>query len=381
MEPPRRRRRQAVTSGDDDIAAALPRAPFPAPARREAAIAEAMRRFDGGEPAAAAAGGRSAAGPAPWRTRFNRPQAGALAGALLVAVIALPLAWTSLPDEARDAGRERPAEARDQGPTAAPARDPVPPPPAADVAFEPAERRLADVPPTAKAGEPVPGSREAAAADIAAGESGEVVVTGSRIRQPDKVSAVPVTTVGGEEITVTGSRIRRPNLESAVPITSVGGEEFFQTGKGARRGDWNACTVDDPKRDLNACRRDVASVARGATGRASAHLSDGLASAWDGDLEKAIAAFDRALVLAPRSSSAHLNRGLARRGLGDLDRALADLDRAIAYAPQAARGYYHRSLLLRQRGDRRRARADEERAVELDPRYAPVVRAGRGPAR
>jgi hypothetical protein len=132
MQPPCRRWRQAVTGGDDDIAAALPRAPFPAPVRREAAIAEAMRRFDGGDPATAAAGGRSAAGPAPWRTRFNRPQAGALAGALLVALIALPLAWTSLPDEARD----RPAEARDRGPAAAPAGDPVSPPPAADAAFD-----------------------------------------------------------------------------------------------------------------------------------------------------------------------------------------------------------------------------------------------------
>ena len=35
----------------------------------------------------------------------------------------------------------------------------------------------------------------------------------------------------GEEVVVTGSRIRRPNLVSTVPVTSVGGEEFFETGQ------------------------------------------------------------------------------------------------------------------------------------------------------
>jgi len=32
-------------------------------------------------------------------------------------------------------------------------------------------------------------------------------------------------------ITVTGSRIRQPNIESAIPITSIGGEEFFRQGQ------------------------------------------------------------------------------------------------------------------------------------------------------
>lgn len=35
----------------------------------------------------------------------------------------------------------------------------------------------------------------------------------------------------GQPILVTGSRIRQPNLESSVPITTVSGEEFFETGQ------------------------------------------------------------------------------------------------------------------------------------------------------
>lgn len=39
------------------------------------------------------------------------------------------------------------------------------------------------------------------------------------------------TATDSGNITVTGSRIRRPNLESTVPITSIGGEQFFQQGQ------------------------------------------------------------------------------------------------------------------------------------------------------
>jgi tetratricopeptide (TPR) repeat protein len=164
-----------------------------------------------------------------------------------------------------------------------------------------------------------------------------------------------------------------------VPVTSIGGEEFFQKGerqesRAARPGDWNACTIEDPGQSLDRCRGSLKTVARGARGKGSAPLAEGLSKAWTGDLDGATAAFDRAIELAPRSSSAWLNRGLAWRRRGDLGRALADLDRAVLYAPNDARAYYHRSLVLRQRGDLRRARADEARAVELDPRYAPLVR-------
>ncbi|HET9638832.1 MAG TPA: tetratricopeptide repeat protein [Allosphingosinicella sp.] len=341
-----------MTGGDDDIAAALPRPPFPAPARREAAIAEALRRFDGGEarPAPARDGRR----PALWA----RPYAGALAGALLVALIGLPLAWTAF-DDYSDRSRERrpavesagPARA-DADPSAASTPAMKAPPAAAEKPRLPAEPERAEPPSPPAGAADRPSAGEAPAEDSGA--------------QQD------------EAVVVTGTRIRHPNLESSVPVTSVGSEEIGlserQASRAARRGDWNACTVEDPGRSPERCRSSVDTVARGARGRASEPLADGLAKAWTGDLDGAMAAFDRAIELSPRSSSAWLNRALAWRRQGDLDRALADLDRAVLYAPNDARAYYHRSLVLRQRGDRRRARADEQRAVELDPRYAPLVR-------
>ena len=340
-----------MNGGEDDVAAALPRPPFPAPARREAAIAEALRRFDGGEARPARAG--EARRPAPW----NRPYAGALAGAFLVALIGLPLVWTSFDNYADKRSGRRPPKVEAAGPARTPAQADSAPvgkaPPAAAEEIEPAlPAKAAPIAPAPAADRAPVAGGEAPVAAAEAEESGEVVVTGSRIRNPNLASSVPVTSIGSEEIS---ARER-------------------QAAKAARRGDWNACTIDDPGQSLERCRSSARTVARGATGPAGAQLTDGLASAWKGDLEGAMAAFDRAIELSPRSSTAWLNRGLAWRRRGDLDRALADLDRAVLYAPNDARAYYHRSLVLRQRGDLRRARADEERAVALDPRYAPLVR-------
>ncbi|KTE22110.1 TonB-dependent receptor [Sphingopyxis sp. H050] len=47
----------------------------------------------------------------------------------------------------------------------------------------------------------------------------------------DTVPADEAVAEEGGTIIVTGSRIRQPNLESTVPITTVSGEEFFETGQ------------------------------------------------------------------------------------------------------------------------------------------------------
>jgi hypothetical protein len=349
--------------GDDDIAAALPRPPFPAPARREAALSEALRRFDGVE-APAGAGERSAGRPAPWWSRPALPYGGALAAALLVAVIGLPFVWTSVDRVVADGERRPGLEPSRPEPVPAKAAEPEPAAataePKAPAAAEQADRRA-----SATAGRTEPDSVPA-------------LETDGPVPAPSEESAADVAAAGGDQVVVTGSRIRRPNLESAVPVTVIGSEEIAladrRASRAQRRGDWNACTIDDPGQNLEPCRGSIEGVAVGARKRAAPQLADGLSRAWKGDLEGATAAFDRAAELAPRSSAAYLNRGLAWRRRGDLDRALADLDQAVRLSPESARAYYHRGLVHRQRGDLRRARADEKRAVELDPSYAPLVR-------
>jgi tetratricopeptide (TPR) repeat protein len=154
---------------------------------------------------------------------------------------------------------------------------------------------------------------------------------------------------GPRDVVVTGAR-RRPNAYAA-------------------RGDWNACTVIDPEESLRGCKSVLGIGAKGPAGEAAARLANGLALAWRGDLDGAIAAFDQAIALKPRFAFAYLNRGLAYQRQGEPARAAADLDLAIKYAPYAARGYYNRSVLRREQGNRRGADADANRAVQLDLDY------------
>jgi tetratricopeptide (TPR) repeat protein len=159
-------------------------------------------------------------------------------------------------------------------------------------------------------------------------------------------------------IVVTGSRVERGDVEARAPIAAVADAAPLD-------GEWNACTLHDPRRNPTVCRSSA--------GRAAAQLDGGLARAWQGDLDGAIRAFDRAIAAEPDLALAYLNRGLAWQARGDLGRALADLNRAVARDRTGARAYYHRSRLHRARGDAARAEADAERAIALDPDYETVL--------
>ncbi|WP_163362517.1 hypothetical protein, partial [Escherichia coli] len=70
--------------------------------------------------------------------------------------------------------------------------------------------------------------------------------------------------------------------------------------KADRRGDWNACTVQDPERSLRGCKRLVDPGAKGEAGIAAARLADGLARAWQDDWRGAIDALDQAIAVQPK---------------------------------------------------------------------------------
>ncbi|MGY4397351.1 hypothetical protein ACVWZA_002545 [Sphingomonas sp. UYAg733] len=394
---------------DDDNAGplpdgALPEPPPPNPARRQTAIDAAMRRFDGVDERPVPRAGPTRSGPTrsggasepPWWTRLGRPQLGALVSVALIALIGVPVAMVSLNDPYGPMSVPRPAAVdapapKSAGSIAGPSTMIAPPPPVAPkpvapptLAEIPAVRTpdplaesnadaVASAPPVAapamKAArdDATPPAAQTSRSELAyrAEGSAKPRLAESRFASPPGgVAPAPppppppadiAAESGANEIVVTGMR-------RAAPARSIG------------RGDWNACTVNDPSRSLTACRKLVDPGAKGPAGRAAARLADGLSQAWQGDLDGAITAFDQAIAIAPRQSFAYLNRGLAYQRSGDLDRAIADLDRAVKYAGGSARGYYNRSVLLRQRGDTRRATADEDRAVSLDLRYQAVVR-------
>lgn len=189
-------------------------------------------------------------------------------------------------------------------------------------------------------------------------------------------------------IVVQGRALSHTLQETPVAVSVVSSEDYPSRNEGSivvtgartppskpvRRGDWNACTVNDPNRALSQCRKLADKAAKAVRSQADAHLSEGLKLAWSGDLDQAIAAFGAAIAIAPDLSAAYLNRGLAYDRQGGGAAALADLDRAIRLSPKSARAYYNRSVLLRKYGDPKRAGADEQQAINLDPRYQAILR-------
>jgi Tfp pilus assembly protein PilF len=355
-------------TGDDDIRALLPNPPPPAPRARETAMAEALARFDDGP--APARKPRPAA--APWWKNLQRPQAGLLAAAALVVAVSLPFALRAPAPLAPDAGEQIHPGATAGAPSAAsdvdaaptgtppgtlaaggqPAPDPGQPSARSDELAPPAKKvEMAEAPPTMlPAAPPAPDA------------SAPIVVQGRVASRSLQDTPVAVTVVSSEEyardegrdVVVTGTRISKSR-----PIG---------------RGDWNACTVNDPSQSVSRCRKLADRAAKSVRSEADTYLSDGLKHAWDGDLDQAIASFDAALAIAPELSVAYLNRGLAHDRQGDGEAAIADLDRAVRLSPKSARIYYNRSVLHRKYGDTRRASADEQQAINLDPRYQAILR-------
>jgi formylglycine-generating enzyme required for sulfatase activity/Flp pilus assembly protein TadD len=88
-----------------------------------------------------------------------------------------------------------------------------------------------------------------------------------------------------------------------------------------------------------------------------------------GDLNGAIAEYNKAIELDPKYALAYYNRGVAKEKKGDLDGAIADYDKAIELDPNSADAYSNRGSIRDDRGDLDGAILDYNKAIELDPKY------------
>jgi tetratricopeptide (TPR) repeat protein len=89
----------------------------------------------------------------------------------------------------------------------------------------------------------------------------------------------------------------------------------------------------------------------------------------EGDLEGALADYDRVLELSPLAGRAYTNRGRVRSELGDSDGAVADFTRAIELDPTDAIARCNRGICawnMKRSGD---ALADFSEAIRLRPDY------------
>src|SRR5262249_3733396 len=104
--------------------------------------------------------------------------------------------------------------------------------------------------------------------------------------------------------------------------------------------------------------------------RAIALFLRGAAYYDHGDYDPAIADFDEAIKLNPKSAPAYDSRASSWRGKGDLDRALADYDEALKLSPDDADMLNNRGNAYNEKGDPDRAIADFDRALKIDPKSA-----------
>ena len=302
---------------DDDVARLLPEPPPPRPTRREASIAEALRRFDGGETAAPVVAPR----PTRW---LGRPQIGVLVSAALIALIGAPAAWLSLHDRfpaAHLAPTTKASAATATADVVAPAATPAPPSAAALERSSAAARQSA--PPSTAA--------PRAFADKAGAE-------------PQADSAVGASQPSSPPPPPPAMKMAAPPPPPAAIIAPAA------PSAEARPADTGDIMVTGSRRHAPVVADRVEDFAR----------------APDDDLDGVMARFDQALARDPHNSRAWLDRGRARQRKGDLAGALDDIDHAIRLAPEGAAGYRARAQLERQRGDARRAAADERRAAELE---------------
>jgi len=100
----------------------------------------------------------------------------------------------------------------------------------------------------------------------------------------------------------------------------------------------------------------------------------GLIAASDGDLNRALEHFIRAVNLLPDDPDARVNLALAYDGLQDYHKAEVEFNKAIALDSSQAVYYYNYALTLGKMGDYMKAQTMLEKAVQLKPDFSQAQR-------
>lgn len=138
---------------------------------------------------------------------------------------------------------------------------------------------------------------------------------------------------------------------------------------------WKHCAnVNQPDLAISACTRIIEQGGQWLRNTTIVHIYRGIAFAKKGEINRAIADYDKAIELSPKNAIAYNNRGYAYNELGQYDRAIADFDQAIDFDPKSSTAYNNRGYAYFNKGAFDRAVADYDQAIKLDPRYAKAYR-------
>lgn len=116
-----------------------------------------------------------------------------------------------------------------------------------------------------------------------------------------------------------------------------------------------------------ACTRQIKSGRWQGRNLAITYLNRGNLYKANGAYDQAIADYDEAIRLDPKSVKAYNNRGLAWMMKGAFDRAIADLNQAIRFDPKYEDAFVNRGGVYYRKGNYANAVADYAEAVELAP--------------
>ena len=100
------------------------------------------------------------------------------------------------------------------------------------------------------------------------------------------------------------------------------------------------------------------------------HYNLGNALRAAGQSQAAERSYREALRMAPDFAPAHNNLGTLRQSLGDLDEAEHCYRQAVHFEPRYAEAYYNLGVVLEKRGETEDAQASYERAIALNPDHA-----------
>lgn len=87
------------------------------------------------------------------------------------------------------------------------------------------------------------------------------------------------------------------------------------------------------------------------------------------EIDKAIADYSQALANDPRYVEAYNNRGMLWQEREEYDKAVADLTQGLTLSPNDDLGYFYRAMVWKLKGEYGKAIADYHQALAIDPKY------------
>lgn len=101
-------------------------------------------------------------------------------------------------------------------------------------------------------------------------------------------------------------------------------------------------------------------------------IEHGISLMAAGNVHEALAAFTRALQMAPNDATLHMRRGFALKMLLRLDESAQSFQRAVELEPNSVTALVNSAAISQQLGRCREALAASERAISIAPQFAPA---------